>query len=208
MAIGTYEELQSAISNWLAKSYPTARVQEFIALAEAHIRRELYIRAVEATADLALTASATSVSLPTGFHGIRRIYIDGNIKRSIDYFAPPDFWRRYGSGETGKPKIFTVEGDLIEFGPAPDADYTGKILYWQRLTPLSDAATTNDVLTDHPDLYLHASLVEAHEFKGDSPEQTSREAKRDRIITSIRREDNRDRFGPAPLQIRADVNNP
>src|SRR3954468_13495184 len=41
MAITSYAELQAAVGNWLARSDLSARLPEFIALAEADIRRNL-----------------------------------------------------------------------------------------------------------------------------------------------------------------------
>ena len=210
MAIGTFAELQTAAGNWLAKSYNSERVVEFIALAEPGLNERLRIRDMEAESDLALTSAATSVALPTRYLGMRRIYINTDPKRILEFLAPPAFWRRHGSSETSTPKMFTIEADLIEFAPAPDTDYTVKVLFWQGFEALSDANTTNDLLTNHPDAYLYATLCQAYMFKGPSAAQeyAKCEQKLERILSSIEHSDRRDRYGPAPLQIRTDVNSP
>ena len=208
MAVGTFAELQTKLANDLAKAYNSERVVEFIALAEPELNRRLRIRDMEAESDLALTSAATSVALPTRYLGMRRIYINTDPKRILEFLAPPAFWRRHGSSETSTPKMFTVEADLIEFAPAPDTDYTVKVLFWQAFAPLSDAAPTNDLLTNHPDVYVAASLCEAYLFKNDEKNYNLQLGRRERIIASIERSDQRDRYGPAPLQIRTDVNSP
>ena len=47
MALGTFTELKDAIADWLDRSDLTARIPDFIALAEARINRELRIRPME-----------------------------------------------------------------------------------------------------------------------------------------------------------------
>ncbi len=53
MAITTYAELQTAVSNFLARSDVTDRIPEFISLAEARMSRELNSRSQEKRATAA-----------------------------------------------------------------------------------------------------------------------------------------------------------
>ena len=48
MAISNYSELQTAVANWLDRDDLTARIPEFIALAEARFNRVLRLRSMEA----------------------------------------------------------------------------------------------------------------------------------------------------------------
>ena len=52
-------------------------------------------------------------------------------------------------------------GPSFQFCPIPDAAYTGTLAYWTKLTPLSDAASSNWVLATHPDVYLYGTLVQS-----------------------------------------------
>jgi hypothetical protein len=47
MAITTYAELQAAAANWLVRGDLTARIPEFITLAEARLNRVLRARMAE-----------------------------------------------------------------------------------------------------------------------------------------------------------------
>ena len=47
MAIGTYDELKTAVANWLDRDDLTDRIPEFISLAEARFNRVLRLRSME-----------------------------------------------------------------------------------------------------------------------------------------------------------------
>ena len=49
-------------------------------------------------------------------------------------------------------------------GPVPSSLYTMEIDYYAKVAALSDSATTNDMLTNNPDLYLYGALLEAEPF--------------------------------------------
>jgi hypothetical protein len=209
MAITTYAELQSAVSNWLARSYDSARVQEFIALGEAELNRRLRIREMETSADLTLVSGTRTVALPTGYLEMIRLYLDGTPVRALEYFPPIDYWVRYMATQTSKPKAYTIEGENITFGPTPDSGYTGKILYYAGLDVLSDSNTTNAWLTKFPDMLLAASLRAAWLFKGDDMEQVLKwTAELDRCLAQAEKQNKRDRVSGAPLVIRTDTGNP
>src|SRR4051812_14862616 len=67
MAITTYAELQAAAANWLVRGDLTARIPEFIALAEARLNRVLRARLAESEAALTASVGSRSVPLPAGF---------------------------------------------------------------------------------------------------------------------------------------------
>jgi hypothetical protein len=67
MAITTYAELQAAAANWLVRADLTARVPEFITLAEARLNRNLRARLAEVEQTLTATVGARTIPLPAGF---------------------------------------------------------------------------------------------------------------------------------------------
>jgi hypothetical protein len=70
MAIGTYAELKTAIANFLARDDLTARIPEFISLAEARMSRELGTRSQTKRANATLSAGDAFVSLPTDMRAL------------------------------------------------------------------------------------------------------------------------------------------
>jgi hypothetical protein len=162
MAISTYAELQTAVSNWLDRSDLTSRIPEFITLAEGRIARKLRIREMETESDVATVAGTRTAAVPTGFREVRRIYLNTTPITDLKYISPQDYWARYMSTNTGKPQVFTVEGANLVFGPIPDAAYTAKVLHYKALDALSSSA--HAVFTANPDVYLYGALLAAEPF--------------------------------------------
>ena len=162
MAISTYAELQTAVSNWLDRSDLSARAPEFITLAESRIARKLRVREQEAEASVSITGGTRTAALPSDFSEVRRLYIDGNPVRFLEYMTPQDYWNRHTSTQAGKPSVFTIEGSNLVFGPSPDASYTGKLQYYRNLPALSSSA--HGVFTSNPDIYLYGALTAAEPF--------------------------------------------
>ena len=63
---------------------------------------------------------------------------------------------------TGKPLAYTLKGNSIHFMPTPDSSYSCIVSHYT--TPDLATDTTNTLLTNYPDLYLFASIVEALEY--------------------------------------------
>jgi hypothetical protein len=207
MSITTYLELQTAVGNWLHRTtgsgIATARVQEFIAQAEDYIAHDLRIRAMEASSDL--TVDDQEVALPTRFLGVRRIYISGTPNSKLDFLPSPAFWEKHLSTQTSKPKGFTIEGDNLVFGPAPDDSYTGKLLFWQRFATLSDDADTNWVLTNARGLLLYRAMVEAAAYLENDAMALKYAALYEDIKDVVEKGDRNDRFPAGQLTMRSDV---
>jgi len=157
-----YTSLKTELADFLARADLTSKVDTFIDFGEAWLNRELRLRAMQVAGDL--TIDAQSIALPTGYLEARRLYLDTSPKRVLEYFPPEDFYHIYAGSETGKPQLFTIEGDNILFAPSPDTTYTGKFLYYKPFTALDDTNTTNWLLTNHPDLYLAACIIAAEVF--------------------------------------------
>lgn len=169
MSISTFAELKTALANFSNRSDLTARLGEFVTLAETRIfygsqeaplaSEPLRVRAMETSSDLSINAQ--TVALPTRYLGLRRQYISGDTGRKIGFIAPDAFWGKYaGPSWTGVPVDFTVEGENFVFGPSPDGTYTGKCLYWQKFAALSADGDTNWLLTNAPGAYLQGALIE------------------------------------------------
>lgn len=212
MSISNYGELKTAVANWLARSNLTARIPEFIAIAEGYIHygimapnkrwavEPLRIRAMETSADI--TIAAQTAALPTGYLAARRFYLDGADKRQLDFLPPTDFWSRQGASDTGTPTAFTVEGENFVFAPVGSG--TGKLLYYKAFTALSDDSDTNWLLINQPGAYLFGTLYEAFTYaEGGQTESEAYLVKFSSIINALNAADNSDRYSGAVLQMRA-----
>ena len=161
MAIATYSDLQTSIANWLKRSDLTSIIPDFITLAEARIARDLRLRKQVVKTSLSTVAGTQSVSLPSDFLEAENISLSNTTPPgALSVVTPEILDRKYPEAYvTGQPRVYTVLGDKVLFGPTPDAVYTVSLDYYQRWAALS-ATPTNWLLTNHPNVYLFAALAE------------------------------------------------
>jgi hypothetical protein len=58
-------------------------------------------------------------------------------------------------------------GTEYEVYPAPDDSYTAEVVYYAKITPLSDSNTSNWLLTLSPDIYLYGALMQSAPYLKD-----------------------------------------
>ena len=157
MAIATYGDLKTAVANWLHRTDLTSIIPDFVALAESRIRHDVRCRAMEATATG--TLSAATVALPTRFAEARRVCLADRVLA----YKP---LRAYSPDETLEWGVYTVDGTNFVF-PGTTGDY--EIQYYAWFAPFADDGDTNTLITNHPDIYLWATLAEARGYIGGDP---------------------------------------
>ena len=96
---------------------------------------------------------------------------------------------------------FTIIADNVRLGPNPDAVYTTSMLYYKTFTALSDAATTNDMLTNNPDVYLYGTLLEAEPFIMNDERVPLWLAAFEKAVSDIQNQDNKDRHSGSQLRV-------
>ena len=167
MAISTKAELHTAIANWLNRSDLTARIPEFISLAEAQLNRLLRTREmlVRSTA----STSSQYVSLPDDFLEMSNIELTSTSPpKRLVYITSDrsDDYREQNNNTTGTPNYYTIEGIVIQLVPTPSATVTLQLNYFQDIPALSGLADTanNWLLESHPDVYLFATLMQASPY--------------------------------------------
>lgn len=163
MAITTYTELQTAVANWLNRSDLTTRIPEFIALAEARLNRDLSLRTMESNEAVVTVIGSRFIALPAGFSEPLALFIEKSTGREEIPFVPS---KMETSASQGQPYYWTIDGTNIAFERPADQVYslTFKML---KNSALSDALPTNWLLTNYPDIYLAATLVEGFGYLQD-----------------------------------------
>lgn len=157
MAITTYNELQSAVANWLGRSDVSARIPEFITLAEMDIARNLRKRVTRDT----LTLDSDAVALPADCAELRSVRHSSALRFFPINITTPTALADLRCAGSGVPQYAAVVDNTLLLDVTPDTDYDTEIIYYEALTPLSDTEPTNATLTSAPDLYLFATLKEA-----------------------------------------------
>jgi len=166
MALTTYALLKTTIANYLNRTDLTSYLGDFITLTESRLNRELRVREMVNTDTSTTTVAGTqSYSLPSGFLEASAVIYQSNPYRTLRFMANGDFYRQYNVTQTsGLPTFFTIVGEKILLGVAPDSAETLQIDFYKTLTPLSESNTTNSILTNYPELYLYGALAESSPF--------------------------------------------
>ena len=202
MAIGTFAELKTATANWLDRSDLTSRIPEFIVLAEARFNRVLRIRDMEVVSTSISTSAGTrEYSLPTRFVQMKEFHLTTDPLTPLSYITPEMMTRMQAGSSKSKPQVFTIIADNVRLGPNPDAVYTTSMLYYQAFAALSDAATTNDMLTNNPDVYLYGTLLEAEPFIMNDERVPLWLAAFEKAVGDIQNQDNKDRHSGSQLRV-------
>lgn len=178
MAIGNYSQLIDSVTEWLAREGDTtltARVPDFIALAEAKWNRTLFHRKMETRDTLTvdtLSSDPEFLDLPADFQSMRWLRLSGVVgKPRLSFMTQTqiDDYRYSIDNASGQPVYFSITGDEIELAPTPGEDYDVEILYRANIPAITSTNTTNWLLTLAPDLYLYGALLEAAPYtKNDS----------------------------------------
>ncbi|MBL8554757.1 MAG: hypothetical protein JNL41_10800 [Phenylobacterium sp.] len=190
MAITTYAELKAAAANWLVRADLTERIPEFIALAEARLNRVLRTRLAETETELSTAIGSRRVTLPAGFAEPLRVWIVKADGRTELPFLEAGLIA--ASSVRGEPGVWTIDGATLAFDRPCDEVYA-LTLRMLKTYSLSDAAPTNALLADGPDVYLFATLCEAAPFLRDAELAGAYEPRLERAIGELNAKDARSR---------------
>jgi hypothetical protein len=182
MAISNYAELQAAAAGWLVRGDLTARIPEFITLAEARLNRILRTRLSETEATINLAEGVRTAPLPAGFTEPLRLWIvrpDGREELPFVEAVRQRTWTA-----RGEPGAWTVDGQAVAFD-RPCATASTFVLRLLRAFALSASAATNALLDEAPDIYLFATLCEAGPFLRDGELAQAYEAKLERAVGEL-----------------------
>jgi hypothetical protein len=160
LALTTYANLKTAIADWLERDDLSARIGDFITLAEAHINRTLRVRQMVRRSQATITDAYSAA--PPDLAEVIALTLDGAA-------LEPTPLGVLGTGpEMGRPRRFAQVGPEIRYWPAPDRAYVADLTYYARTPALSDEAPTNWLLAEAPDVYLYGALLQAAPYLHDA----------------------------------------
>lgn len=196
MAISTYAELQVAAANWLIRSDLTARIPEFITLAESRLNRVLRKRQAEIDVAMTGVASSRTIALPAAYSEALTVWLTppGSATRTELNFIDPA--KMIATTDAGQPYAWTIDGANLAFERPCDQAYAFTLRCLEKYA-LSDAVPTNSLLSDYPDAYLFGTLCEAGPFLRDADLTSAYESRLTRSIGEINAKDARSRAAQA-----------
>ena len=205
MAISTKAELHTAIANWLNRSDLTARIPEFITLAEASFNRILRARDMLVRS----TASVTNqyISIPTDFLEMLNIELTSTSPpKRLVYITSDrsDDYREKQNNTAGTPGYYTIEGNSIQLLPTPSASVTVQLNYYQDIPALSGLADSDNnwLLLAHPDVYLYGTLMQASPYLMDQEKTQMWDGLLARSLQEVQMSDEKSRYAGGTLNMR------
>jgi len=201
MAISNYSELQTAVANWLDRDDLSARIPEFISLAEARFNRLLRLRSMESKQTASTVGGQRNYNLPASYIQMRNFQLNTSPITTLSYVTPEIYDRLWGGSTGGIPKFYTIVADEISLGPIPGSVITMEMLFYRRFDNLSASTTTNWLLTYAPDIYLYASMLEAEPFIMNDERVPLWATALERAITDMQEQDNKDRHSGSALRV-------
>ena len=205
MAISTKAELHTAVANWLNRSDLTARLPEFISLAEAGFNRNLRTREmlVRSTA----STQGQYVNLPSDFLEVLNIELTSTSPpKRLVYITSDrsDDYREKDNDTAGTPDYYTIEGDAIQLLPTPSAAVTLQLNYFQDIPAMSAQADSgsNWLILAHPDIYLYATLMQASPYIMDPQSAQQWDGLLARSMQELQMADEKSRYAGGTLNMR------
>jgi hypothetical protein len=207
MSITTYTELQAAIAAWMDRTDLTGVIPDFIMLFETTANTEIPLRTRYNLASQTLTtlAGTPTVSLPSDFLEAKSVVNQTDPKDVLDPYTAAALYTQFPQAATGRPKGFTYVGSTLELAPTPDAVYSLKLYYYQKVTALSASNPTNWLLTNFPNLYLFGSLLAAEAYLGTDPRLKLWGELYDNLINKVAGVTERGQYGGAALSVKVDA---
>ena len=215
MAINTYATLQTAVANWLDRSDLTDRIPEFIALAEARMNRTLRL-AIMMNVDettlggaTALVAGTRDYALPSGYLQMVDFHLRTSPITTLSYLTPENMNRMWAGSQGGRPLAYTIFSDnasgtpikSVRLGPSPGSAYDYSIMFYKKIDALSDSNTTEQMLTNNPDVYLYGALLEAEPFLMNDQRVGLWLAAFEKAIADLQEQDNKDRHSGSAMRV-------
>lgn len=168
MAITTYSELQTNISDFLNRDDLSATVLgTFVSLAESQINRD--IRHYEMIGTATDTVSTKYLTKPTNWLETIKLQLtgDGTSVLKLVSVAHMDDARESNDDASGIPMKYAHTGTSFELYPTPSGSFDTELLYYQKIPALTDVNTTNWLLDEAPDVYLYGSLLHTSGYLGE-----------------------------------------
>jgi hypothetical protein len=192
--------LKLALASRIDRPDLSTAIDEAVDAATMWMSREFRLFDQEARVTVTSATDEFTV-LPTDYNGMKTLTVNDKI---AEYYTLEYFQRVKDTGSVVSRSIYTVVDGRLQLYPAPSAESPASLVmvYTMRLEELSGAASTNWLLTNHPDIYEAASMsfLCRHMKDWDASERwerVTRDLMAQAIVASRRR-----RFPSASLVIR------
>ena len=169
MAINTFTTLKSAIADFLNRDDLTSAIENFIALSEAQINRDIRHWKVETRASGQQSASDEYSQIPANWMETIRFHITDNGTSPLELISRAAMADKRASNNDaiGTPTHYTHADGQFQFYPTPSSEINTELLYYAKTTALSSSNADNWLLLEAPDVYLYGALLHSAPYLGE-----------------------------------------
>ena len=204
--ISNYTELQDAIENWMNRSDISDEGVSamVIDLAEARLNRLTIDHPKRLKRNDSFVVDSQYEDAPTDLWTVKRFQLNTSPVQlleslTVEEIAEKRMYLTASSRPIYYARVAGTDGtEQFEFLPTPGGSYTGLLVYIQAIPALASNAT-NWLLDDHPDVYLQASILEAHIWAQDWEQADRWEARLTRSLQTLRVSGQREAHGSTPI---------
>ena len=189
MAVTTYSELVTALdgaAGYLHRTDLTARIPDFIELAESEINSDLKLLLQETEATLTATIGSRFMPVPTRFGTPLALWCTTFSPR-VDVL-----YRNAAelpvSNSSGPAQFYTVDGAFIATENKADVAHTYTLRHSQNMDLVT--TLTNTVLTNWPKIYIFGALLQSIGVTRDYAQQQYWQAEYERAVLKAMRDTN------------------
>ena len=163
-----YGTLKTTLESYLHRDDLTDLIPTFIQLAQSRMTRDLKTHLLQTTGTVSLTGGTATASLPSDYASLISIRVpwQGGVRTLQQHSLVQNaqvFEELQGS--SGSPLYYAIyNNSTLEITPTPESSVDLQIIYQQRLAAFTLDADTDAILTQFPNIYIYASMLEAAPF--------------------------------------------
>lgn len=197
MSIASYSDLKTKVASWGRRSGNAtfvAEVPDIISLAEARLNRELGPVETDASRTGTIDSRNISISALSIVEPIALWIADPGQENERPVQKQSAASMAYVDS-SGRPSQWCMDSTTnLKLDRPCDIGYAFRFRFRERFA-LSDSVTTNWLLTNHPDLYLAASLMWGAGYREDWPNGAAFKSMLDEGLRSVQRTLSRQKRG-------------
>ena len=169
MAINTFTTLKTAVADFLNRDDLTSATENFIALAESQINRDIRHWKMETRSSGQQSAGDEYSQVPSDWMETIRFHITDNGTSPLNLISRAAMSDKRASKEdaTGTPTHYTHADGQFQLYPTPSAETNTELLYYAKTKALSSSNADNWLLLEAPDVYLYGTLLHSAPYLGE-----------------------------------------
>jgi hypothetical protein len=189
----TYDSLTSTVLQYLERqdAAVVAQIPTFITMCEFEIAEQIKTLGQLQVATSQVTPSNPVLAKPARWRKTVSITINNGTENSPVFLRKFEYLKNFwpNATQTGLPQYYAdTDYEHWYLAPTPDQDYDFEVLYYERISPLSETNQTNWLTQYAPNAMLYGTLLQAMTFLKNDNRQIFQQ-KFDAALAALKTED-------------------